>query len=150
MEIIAHNLTEISTYIDEILLPFRLTANPSYANIAKFYVVLKKHLVVIYEYCSQASLLSFKKTFSLDDGMIDEVNDMLKRLLSQWKGQYRFLSNEQVLIKNGKPVLKYPPYPTQLLKDMIDEAKNGKSFIAPEIGYGVQSSSADSWSAAVL
>lgn len=50
----------------------------------------------------------------------------------------------------GKLKLKFPPFPNQQLKQRIKEAKKGRDFYAPELESGVQSQTADSWSAGVM
>lgn len=56
MDIISHNLTEISTYVEEIILPFKNASNNYFANVKDFYTPTKKSLAIIYDYCSQGSL----------------------------------------------------------------------------------------------
>lgn len=53
---VRHNLTEISTYIDDIIVPFKNATNIYFANVQEFYVIQKDCLVIVYDYCPQASL----------------------------------------------------------------------------------------------
>lgn len=56
MDIISHNLTELSSYIEDIVQPFRTSGNSSFANVKEFYAPLKNTLAIVYDYCSQGSL----------------------------------------------------------------------------------------------
>lgn len=109
---VRHNLTEISTYIDDIIIPFKSATNLYFANVQEFYVIHKDCLVIIYDYCSQATLEEYHELSSFSKNMVEQVSLVIRNLLAQWKGQYRFLTNQEILINNGRPVLKYPPFPT--------------------------------------
>lgn len=128
---IKHNLTEISTYVDDIIIPFKNAANVHFANIHEFYVAQKDCLVIIYDYCSQGSLKDYNTLAAFNKEMAEQVSSILRNLLSQWRGQYRFLTNELILINNGRPVLKYPPFPTNDLKAKLKLSKKANYFIAP-------------------
>lgn len=65
--------------------------------------------------------------------MAEEVQSFLKNVLNHWKGQYRYLDNQQILIKKGKLILKYPPFPNKALKERLKLAKDGSDFYAPEL-----------------
>ena len=45
--------------------------------------------------------------------MVKEVQNLLSVVLRRWVGQYRFLDYDQILIRQGKAVVKFPPYPTK-------------------------------------
>jgi hypothetical protein len=91
---IKHNLTEISTYVDDIINPFKNATNLYFANIHEFYVVQKDCLVIIYDYCSQGSLKEYSSMNNFTKEMTEQTSSVLRNLLSQWTGQYRFLTNE--------------------------------------------------------
>jgi len=56
MDIISHNLTELSTYVDDVIQPFKSAANNYFANIREFYAPLKNSLAIVYDYCAQGEL----------------------------------------------------------------------------------------------
>ncbi len=91
---IRHNLTEISTYVDDIINPFKNATNLYFANIHDFYVVQKDCLVIIYDYCPQGSLKDYNTLNHFNNEMTEQTSAVLRNLLSQWRGQYRFLTNE--------------------------------------------------------
>lgn len=131
MEAVGGNLSEITTYMQETLKPFSKAPNPLFANIKDFYLVGKKWLVTIREYCPQGSLKDYGSQQEFSDEMVREVEKCLKSTLSKWNGQYRFIDNEQILIKKGKPIIKPPPFPTPSVKQKIKESQDGSCFYAP-------------------
>jgi len=70
MDIISHNLTELSSYIEDIVQPFRGSGNSSFANVRDFYAPLKDTLAIIYDYCSQGSLREYQKIRNFDSAMV--------------------------------------------------------------------------------
>lgn len=48
MDIITNNLSELSAYIDDLILPFKNANSIDFANIYQFYIACKKSLVIIY------------------------------------------------------------------------------------------------------
>jgi hypothetical protein len=116
MDILTQNLTELSAFIDEIVLPFKEVANLHLANIKEFIPLSKNSIAIVYTYAAQGSLKDYRKVSRFDESMITEVQKMLKNVLMHWEGQYRLLSDEQILIHKGRPLLKYPPFPNSMLR----------------------------------
>ena len=83
------------------------------ANIKEFFPVLKNSIAIVYSYCGQGSLRNYRRYTQFNGAMVKEVQNLLSVVLRRWVGQYRFLDYDQILIRQGKAVVKFPPYPTK-------------------------------------